>query len=111
MRDTFLPYCRPCIAQDEATAAGQAILAGWVTTGPQTTAFEKAFAAACGVEHAVALNSCTAGLHLALAALGLTRLEPGAAMAALGAVLKDHHDIEAVAALLPSLLPEAARGD
>jgi MoxR-like ATPase len=46
----------------------------------------------------------------ALAALGLTRLEPGAAAATLGAVLKDHQDIETVAALLPSLLPGLARG-
>ena len=47
----------------------------------------------------------------ALAALGLTRLEPGPAAATLGAVLKDHQDIEMVAALLPSLLPGLARGD
>ena len=47
----------------------------------------------------------------ALAALGLTRLEPGPAAATLGAVLKDHQDIETVTALLPSLLPEAARSD
>jgi dTDP-4-amino-4,6-dideoxygalactose transaminase len=44
---------------------------GWLTTGPQTAAFERAFAAACGVPNTVALNSCTAGLHLSLVALGI----------------------------------------
>jgi dTDP-4-amino-4,6-dideoxygalactose transaminase len=42
--------------------------AGWLTTGPNVAAFEQAFARACGVPHAVALNSCTAALHVALRA-------------------------------------------
>lgn len=72
-RETFLPYCRPAIGEDEVAAVSRALLNGWLTTGPQTAAFERAFAQACGVPHAVALNSCTAGLHLALAALGIGR--------------------------------------
>ncbi|HEX8828174.1 MAG TPA: DegT/DnrJ/EryC1/StrS aminotransferase family protein [Xanthobacteraceae bacterium] len=67
-RQTFLPYCRPSIGDEEVAAVTRALLNGWLTTGPQAAAFEQAFAHACGVPHAVALNSCTAGLHLALAA-------------------------------------------
>jgi dTDP-4-amino-4,6-dideoxygalactose transaminase len=72
VRKTFLPYCRPAVTQREIAAATRSMSNGWLTTGPQTAAFETAFAAACGVKHAVALNSCTAGLHLALASLDLT---------------------------------------
>lgn len=71
MRDEFLPYCRPATTESEIAAAAQALRKGWLTTGPRTAAFEASFAAACGVPHAVALNSCTAGLHLAFAALGI----------------------------------------
>lgn len=44
---------------------------GWITTGPEVQAFEREFAAAVGVAHAVAVNSCTAALHLALEGLGV----------------------------------------
>jgi dTDP-4-amino-4,6-dideoxygalactose transaminase len=71
VRDDFLPYCRPDTGDDEVFAAAQSIRNGWLTTGPQTAAFEEAFAAASCAQHAVALNSCTAGLHLVLAALGI----------------------------------------
>jgi dTDP-4-amino-4,6-dideoxygalactose transaminase len=71
MRDAFLPYCRPDVGEEEMAAVSRSMKNGWLTTGPQTAAFEEAFAAACGVPHAVALNSCTAGLHLTLAALGV----------------------------------------
>lgn len=71
MRETFLPYCRPDVGEGEIEAVARSMRNGWLTTGPQTAAFERAFARACGVPHAVALNSCTAGLHIALAALGV----------------------------------------
>lgn len=71
MRDAFLPYCRPDVTEIEIEAVARSMRNGWLTTGPQTAAFEKAFAQACGVPYAVALNSCTAGLHIALAALGI----------------------------------------
>jgi len=71
MSEPFLPYCRPATGELEVQACTEAIRAGWLTTGPQTEAFEHEFAAACGVTNAVALNSCTAGLHLALIALGI----------------------------------------
>jgi dTDP-4-amino-4,6-dideoxygalactose transaminase len=70
MRETFLPYCKPAIGEAEIAAVRQAMANGWLTTGPQTAQFEAEFARACGVPNAVALNSCTAGLHLALIALG-----------------------------------------
>ncbi len=70
-RETFLPYCRPAIGEEEVAAVRRALLNGWLTTGPQTAAFEQAFAHACEVPHAVALNSCTAGLHLVFAVLGI----------------------------------------
>ena len=44
---------------------------GWLTTGPSVAAFEAAFARAAGIEHAVALNSCTAALHIGLIAAGV----------------------------------------
>jgi dTDP-4-amino-4,6-dideoxygalactose transaminase len=69
MRESFLPYCKPAVGEEEIAAVARALRNGWLTTGPQTSAFEEAFARASGVQNAVALNSCTAGLHLALAAL------------------------------------------
>jgi len=71
MRDTFLPYCRPDVGEAEIEAVARSMRNGWLTTGPQTAAFERAFAQECGVPYAVALNSCTAGIHIALAALGV----------------------------------------
>ena len=60
----------------EARAAADAVLAsGWVTTGPEVTAFEREFATWVGAEHAVAVSSCTAAIQLALRAL---QLPPGA---------------------------------
>ena len=71
MREAFIPYCRPDVGEDEARACAEAIRAGWLTTGPKCETFERNFESASGVAHAVALNSCTAGLHLALVALGM----------------------------------------
>jgi dTDP-4-amino-4,6-dideoxygalactose transaminase len=71
VRKSFLPYARPAIGDAEVAAVSAALRNGWLTTGPQVAAFESAFARVSGVPHAVALNSCTAGLHLALLALGV----------------------------------------
>ena len=71
MRSTFLPYCRPDIGETEISAATTALRNGWLTTGPYVKAFEEAFAQRAGVKHAVALNSCTAALHVGLRALGV----------------------------------------
>ncbi len=67
----FLPFARPSITASERSAVLEVLDSGWLTTGPRTKAFEAAFAAFTGARHAVALNSATAALHLALEALGV----------------------------------------
>ena len=71
MRTTFLPYCRPVLADDEIDAVVQSLRNGWLTTGPMVRELETAFAQQSGVKHAIALNSCTAALHVALLAMGV----------------------------------------
>ena len=69
----FLPYVLPEIGEEEIAEVVDALRSGWVTTGPKTRRFEQDFSAFLGDEklHAVAVNSATAGLHLALEALGI----------------------------------------
>jgi len=67
----FLPFARPSITQREKQAVLEVLDSGWLTTGPRTKLFEERFAAVVGSRHAVALNSATAALHLALEALGV----------------------------------------
>lgn len=67
----FIPFHRASIGQEEIDEVTATLRSGWLTTGPRTKQFEEEFAAYCGVPHALAVNSCTAGLHLALAALGV----------------------------------------
>ena len=67
----FLPFARPSITQAEKDAVMAVLDSGWITTGPQTKAFEARFAETVGARHAVAMNSATAALHLALEALGV----------------------------------------
>jgi dTDP-4-amino-4,6-dideoxygalactose transaminase len=71
MRKTFLAYARPSIGQDEIKRIIQSLENGWLTTGPSVKALEDEFVRRSGVSHAVALNSCTAALHLGLIALGV----------------------------------------
>jgi len=67
----FLPFHVPFIEQEEIDAVVSVLKSGWITTGPRVKAFEEAFARYLDVRHAVAVSSCTAGLHLALEAIGL----------------------------------------
>ena len=67
----MIPVMRPWIGEAEAAAAAAAIASGWVAQGPRVAEFETAFAAAHEAEHAVAVSSCTAALHLALIAAGI----------------------------------------
>jgi dTDP-4-amino-4,6-dideoxygalactose transaminase len=73
MRDQFLPFALPDIDDAEFEQIREALASGWVTTGPKTRQFEAEFAAAVGAKHAIAVNSCTAAMHLALEAIGLQR--------------------------------------
>src|SRR5437870_9038586 len=72
-----IPFFRPSIGAAEIAEVASCLRSGWLTTGPLTRRFEEAFAEAVGARHAVALNSCTAALHLAVEALGL---RPGQAV-------------------------------
>ena len=71
MTDERIPFHRPSIGAAERDAAIGVLESGWLTTGSRTAAFEEAFRSFVGVEHAVAVNSATAALHLALEALGI----------------------------------------
>jgi len=71
VRETFLPFNRPDIDQVEIDEVVDTLRSGWITTGPKTAEFERRFAAYIGTPHAVAVNSCTGGLHVALAAAGI----------------------------------------
>jgi perosamine synthetase len=66
-----LPFHRALIEQEEKQAVLDVLESGWLTTGPRVAEFEGAFATYIGAPHAVALNSCTAALHVAFAAIGL----------------------------------------
>jgi dTDP-4-amino-4,6-dideoxygalactose transaminase len=71
MRNTFLPFALPSIGEAEIAEVVDTLRSGWLTTGPKTHRFEREFAAFVGSRHALAVNSATAGLHLALDAIGL----------------------------------------
>jgi dTDP-4-amino-4,6-dideoxygalactose transaminase len=67
----FIPFNRPEIDDAEIGEVVRTLRSGWLTTGVRTAQFEKEFKAYVGAKHALAVNSCTAALHLALAALGI----------------------------------------
>jgi perosamine synthetase len=71
MTEPFIPFHQPSLGEAERTAVREVIDSGWLTTGARTVAFEEQFAAAVGARHAVAVNSATAAIHLALEALGV----------------------------------------
>lgn len=68
-----VPFFRPSITEAEIQSVVSCLRSGWLTTGPRTKEFEARFAEYVGAKHAIALNSCTAALHLALDAVGLRR--------------------------------------
>ena len=67
----FLPYGRQDIDAADIAAVTEALRSDFLTTGPRVEAFEAAFASAVGAPHAVACANGTAGLHLAMLALGI----------------------------------------
>lgn len=70
-RPTFLPFSPPAISEEEIAAVADTLRSAWITTGPKTKRFESEFTQYLGAPAALALNSCTAGLHLALLALDI----------------------------------------
>ncbi|MCX5673720.1 MAG: DegT/DnrJ/EryC1/StrS family aminotransferase, partial [Planctomycetota bacterium] len=66
-----IPVFRPSYTEAEFAAVREVMASGWVGLGPKTAEFEKQFAAYLGVRHAIALNSGTAALHLAMVVAGL----------------------------------------
>lgn len=72
MTESFLPFALPDIGEQEIEAVVSALRSGWITTGPRTRQFETEFASLLGDGlECVAVNSATAGMHLALEALGI----------------------------------------
>ena len=71
VRKEFLAYGLPLIEEDDIAEVVDSLRSNWITKGPKTNEFEKQFAEYIGVKHAIAVNSCTAGLHLSLVAAGL----------------------------------------
>lgn len=70
-RDRFLVFGQPCIEPAEIQEVVDSLRVRWIGTGPKVSRFEEAMARYKGVSHAIAVSSCTAGLHLACLALGL----------------------------------------
>lgn len=70
-RSLFLPFHRPSIDEEEIEEVIDTLRSGWLTMGPKTLRFEEKFARYIGTKHALAVSSCTAGLHLALNAIGV----------------------------------------
>ena len=73
MRRIRVPYAAPFIGKEEIDEVTDCLRNGWLTSGPKVELFERQFAGFIGVKHAVAVNSCTAALTVALAALDVGR--------------------------------------
>ncbi|HXG70621.1 MAG TPA: DegT/DnrJ/EryC1/StrS aminotransferase family protein [Gemmatimonadaceae bacterium] len=71
VRNSYLPYALPSIGEEEIAEVVDSLRSGWITLGPKVKRFETAFAEYVGAPHAVAVNSCTAGLQIALHAFGI----------------------------------------
>jgi perosamine synthetase len=71
MSSEFIPFHKPAIGEEEIRSVVETLRSGWLTTGPKVKTFEAEFARYTGSAHAVAVNSATAALHLALEAVGI----------------------------------------
>lgn len=71
MREKFLSFSLPLVGAEEIAEVVDTLKSGWLTSGPKTKRFESEFSAAFGCPAALALNSCTAGLHVALKVLNI----------------------------------------
>jgi perosamine synthetase len=66
-----IPFYKPSIGEEEISEVVEVLRSGWLTTGPRVKQFETEFATYLGHRHAIAVNSCTAAMHLALEAIGI----------------------------------------
>lgn len=71
MRQEYLPFSPPFVGEEEIAAVTETLRSGWITTGPKVKEFEARFANFVDAPEALALNSCTAGLHIALVMNGI----------------------------------------
>lgn len=71
VRKEFLAYGLPLIEDDDIAEVVDSLKSNWITKGPKTMEFEKRFAEYIGAKYAIAVNSCTAALHLSLVAAGI----------------------------------------
>lgn len=71
MRKEFLSFSPPLIGEEEIESVVDSLRSGWITTGPKVAKFEAGFREFVGAPAALAMNSCTSALHVALAALGI----------------------------------------
>ncbi|MRS18697.1 UDP-4-amino-4-deoxy-L-arabinose aminotransferase [Enterobacteriaceae bacterium RIT692] len=71
---TFLPFSRPSLGEEELAAVKAVFESGWITTGPKNAELEEAFCLLTGNQHAIAVSSATAGMHVTLLALNI---QPG----------------------------------
>jgi len=71
IRPDFLPLNRPSIGEAEISAVTECLKSRWITTGPLCADFEERFQTLTGARYAVSVVSATAGMHLALMALGI----------------------------------------
>ncbi len=67
----MIPIAKPYLTADEAQAAYDTILTGWITQGPRVAEFEEKFARYTGAKYAVAVSNCTTALHLAMIVAGI----------------------------------------
>jgi dTDP-4-amino-4,6-dideoxygalactose transaminase len=71
MHNEFIPFHKPAIGEEEVRSVVETLRSGWLTTGSKVKSFEEDFARYLGSKHAIAVNSGTAALHLALDAIGI----------------------------------------
>lgn len=71
MMSDFLPFSRPSMGNEELAALQEVLASGWITTGPKNQALEEAFCQLTGNQHAIAVCSATAGMHVTLMALNI----------------------------------------
>src|SRR5438105_242866 len=90
-----IPFYKPSIGEEEINEVVEVLRSGWLTTGPRVKQFESEFSHYLGHRHSIAVNSCTAAMHLALEAIGVkpgqTVVVPTMTFAATAEVVRYFH--------------------